>query len=748
MALTLPSSFKNHSIKQNWLFQLHYDDESNFTGVAFYDTTVESIFYNGAVLNKPSIRESIDLKTSKAKTGNVSITLANFNHLDKYFSEEIYGGTRDYINRVVKIYIQPEDVTGISDCLLIYTGKLINISHNISKITLSINAQKPWDGVEIPQVKTSKNKYFPIAYGDFTPNASQGNVDSVAITFGSANNVDEFRKRTSLYPIPVNELRGDTGFCITGEWSQGEKAWPHYYEKSTDQFIPIANDASTYSTVDLANETYGDGYAVRFHQNLLKKSFFKPLELASRSNGTSLTWADNSNAFNTEDDIDTSTYTECTVDGDYVNDDTATATWKVPQLTGYPSTLAVHLVLTGTFTLANDSGTGTMKLELLDRSFGAGDTLGYYDRTSDGATAQLHTTTAGNLSTSSVAYLTGQYDHDTEFLAGNGYGDGISLRTKLSRGGGENIDGDVSGNIRIYDIVVEATTQLDFTATTATGKSEASRFLSDIEYVYSGGDGQVDNGWNSNAAITEIHEAHRDLLHRYTSYANSNTPTNWGSGTNLNSIKDWRIRYWINEPTLLISALEKLQYEGGFIFRFNGQGAGEYIFIPDSVSADHTLTTNDLTDLNISLTPMNDIVTTMDIEYRKHPAISGYTTKVTATNSTAISDLKVGTNENKKTIRLDAYVGDASGENDIPTASTSNVNDDWFSYYDNILGAQKIEVDATVINPAFYGIDVGDFVEFGTMPIDAFDQSWSGKNFMAVSVTRQVGKLKCKFREI
>ena len=166
MALTLPASFNNHSNKRNWLFQLHYDNESNFTGVAFYDTTVESIQYHGAVLNKPSVRESIDIIRSTSRTSNVSLTLANFKYLGDDFSAEIFGGTRDYINRLVKIFIQPEDVTGISDCFLIYSGKLTNVSHNIDKIKLSINAQKPWDGIEIPQVKTNKNNYFPIAYGD------------------------------------------------------------------------------------------------------------------------------------------------------------------------------------------------------------------------------------------------------------------------------------------------------------------------------------------------------------------------------------------------------------------------------------------------------------------------------------------------------------------------------------------------------------------------------------------------------
>jgi hypothetical protein len=311
------------------------------------------------------------------------------------------------------------------------------------------------------------------------------------------------------------------------------------------------------------------------------------------------------------------------------------------------------------------------------------------------------------------------------------------------------LDGNLDITFNLFDVVIETVNELDFSNTTNGGsKSDAYKFLDDLDFVYTGADGLVDNGWNSNSAITEIHEAHRDLLHRFTSYSNSNTPTNWGSGTNLNSIKDWRIRYWVNEPTELIKVLEKLQFEGGFIFRFNGQGAGEYIFIPDSISTDHTLTKNDIDDLNISLTQMSNIITSMDIEYRKHPAISGHMTSVSATNSTAISDLGVGTNENKKTIRLDAYVGDSSSENDIPTSATSNVNDDWFSYYNSILGEQKIEVSATVVNPIFYGIDVGDFVAFDSMPIDAFDQSWSGKNFMVISVTRQIGKLKCKFREI
>jgi hypothetical protein len=738
MALTLPASFKNHSIKQNWIFQLHYDDESSFTGVALYDTIVESVQYYGTVLNRPSIRESIDLINSKAKTSNVSLSLANFKYLADDFSAEIYGGSRDYINRVVKIYIQPEDVTAIDDCLLIYTGKLINISHDIDKIKLSINAQKPWDGVEVPQTKTDKNNYFPIAYGDFTPNS--------AAVADPPVDADDFRNRKTLYPIPVEERRGETIFALTGTRSTSANGFPHYYEKGLDKFIPIANHPTTYSTLDTANESYGDGYAVRFHQNMLRKVVFKPVERSASETG----WQSNDNAFNGEI-VDTSNFTQFDFDGDYDNNETRTISFKMPQIHGFVSLLVFHYSIIGTGTLSLSSGTGAgrlIKVELIDDTFGTGVILGYLEF-SGNATSTTLKESPGNTDISSLAVIKTQADRDAAFLSSSsGWGSDFDVQIKQSRNH-SSIDGNLLIQFKLYDLRIEAVSQLDFNNTSNGGtKADAYKFLDDLEYVYCGANGLVDNGWASGAAITEIHEAHRDLIHRFTSYVKTNTPINWASGTNINSIKDWRIRYWIDKPVPLIKVLEQLQLEGGFIFRFDGQNRGQYIFIPDSISTDHTLNTDDLEDIGLSLTPMSEIITSMDIEYRKHPAISGHLTKVSATNSTAISDLKVGTGENKKTIRLNAYVGDTSSENDIPTASTSNVNDDWYSYYDGIRGSQKLIVESTVINPLYYGIDVGDFVAFNTMPIDPFGGSWSGKDFIVTKVTRQIGKLKCQFREV
>ena len=273
MALTLPSSFSKHSFKQNWLVQLHNSD-SAVVGLAFYHTTVSSVDYYALINNKPSIRESINLKNQTSKTSNVSLSCNN----DKIFydnavvtlSEHLYGTSTKYLNRTVKIYIQPDDEDNINNCLLIYTGKLINISHDLKEVKLSITAQRPWDGIEIPQVKTPRNKYFPVAYGDFTPNASTSNADSTAISVSTSANVDEFRNRKTLYPIPVDTVIGNSVYALSGGWSQSAKAWSHYYEKTLDKFLPLANDASTATTMDSANESYEGGYATIFHKNLLK----------------------------------------------------------------------------------------------------------------------------------------------------------------------------------------------------------------------------------------------------------------------------------------------------------------------------------------------------------------------------------------------------------------------------------------------------------------------------------------------
>ena len=107
---------------------------NNFTPISLADTTVDSVFYHGTITNVPSIRSSIDLAKSTAKTGNISLNVVNFQFKGDDFSAELFLGTRKYINRNVKIYSQLNGDSTLANCLQVYQGRLIDISHDDSSI--------------------------------------------------------------------------------------------------------------------------------------------------------------------------------------------------------------------------------------------------------------------------------------------------------------------------------------------------------------------------------------------------------------------------------------------------------------------------------------------------------------------------------------------------------------------------------------------------------------------------------------
>jgi hypothetical protein len=133
----------------------------------------------------------------------------------------------------------------------------------------------------------------------------------------------------------------------------------------------------------------------------------------------------------------------------------------------------------------------------------------------------------------------------------------------------------------------------------------------------------------------------------------------------------------------------------------------------------------------------------MDIEYEKHPVSNkGYVSKVEATNSSNISDYNIGSNENKRTVRLNALV---SAPANAP--SSGNVNDDYYTYFDNIF-SQKLIVSFSIVNQDLYNIDVGDFVAFGDIGTNAFGSSFSGKDFIITSINRKLGSIGVVANEV
>ncbi len=707
MSLTLPSAFTTKTIlKENWLVQLWYDDEGQgkYSTISFYDTVIddgEDVIkdYVGCILNKPTIRESVDLENSTAKTSNVSLTIANFIHGDgNHFSRQLLNGTNHYINRTVKIYIQPNNETLLSNCVQIYTGRLEQVSHTVDKISLSIVAKRPWDKITIPSQddKTTNNIYKPVVYGDYVDNATEGASNDVYGTY-------------IAHPIKYCTEIDREQYYLTGQGSNGTKG-ALFWDKYLQKFSAIDDSSSTSGTI------LGEK-ALKFPISSVKSNHFwlDSVRVSPQSPVSDASWVDTANIFLGSGFAYYSN--PAVAQGTTV---TKYLYLNCPNIDGEASQLSFVISMRQE---GNVGGSNSLYVRIKYEDDGT--QLGaksFSSNESDVLTANFQT----------------EYNSQSKKMP-----DYVTIEVSWSAGLG-SIWNAGSSQFKIYEARFE--TEYNY-------PNDATRKLDSKaqEFLYSGADGQIST--IDESPITEIHEAHRDILHRYTSYASSNTPTNWSSGLNINSVKDWKIRYWIIEPTPLIEVLEKLQHEGGFIGRFDGQGSYQYIFIPDSPSASVTLDEDDISDLTISSTGVNSLTSKMHIEYQKHPAESRYITSetsVSANDATLLSNFNIASTENKKTIKLDAYVSPT-----IPTSPSTNSNDDYYTYYDHILGKPRIIVNFTVVNPAYLGLDVGDMIEidFNNVVRPFGGGDWVGEDgdgyiFMITDVSRSVGNLKITAREI
>jgi hypothetical protein len=269
-------------------------------------------------------------------------------------------------------------------------------------------------------------------------------------------------------------------------------------------------------------------------------------------------------------------------------------------------------------------------------------------------------------------------------------------------------------------------------------------------------------------AIQYIEDAHLDLLHRF-----------GGVNTNVNSIdgwignvanRNWSIRSWDTKPVSLKNKLEKLQYEGGFIFRYKmSNGKPHYIGIKGSYSSsDYTLTKSDITDVSVNPLAMSSISTQMNINYQKHPTGDRYIVNKESKDAVQRNRFRIQEKENIAEVNLDAYVSPT-----IPSSASTTPTDDFYSYYHNIFGSHKLIVTGKIVNPKFYNIEVGDIVNFEDRPFDFFNTTddseifWDSAGewedvtdlwnkgstddniyFMITSIQRRIGVLTFEAREV
>jgi hypothetical protein len=717
MSLTLSSAYssdlKKTAISENWLVQLYYGDETNFSGLAFEDSTVSSVVYRGAILNKPTVRTSINLKQSKAQTANITIEVANFNFDGNNFSEQLVYGSNNYLNRTVKVYSQLEGDSTLSNCSQIYQGRLVSVAHNHSTITLEVEEKRPWDYISFPQDKPSqRNVYIPVVYGDYSGN-----------TIG-----DEVRSMNKdVFPAPVLRLGDSDILTLMPDSSSG--ILPHYYEESLDAFIPL--ETAEYTSATQNSAKYDSGANIALIKKTLERSFkTDPISVGDTDEAVS----------NTSDNIllySHSSFVELlnqrTTSDTAGSSSSKTVEYNFPVITG--KITALSAIIDADITIVTNSTSGNYLSKVFLKHGGGIIQLTDLNNNNSGTgTFDLGSQTLDILST---VYT----NNDNQLLTPFGVQGSITLSSGISA----NLTTDHL--INKFQLFMKVKNNFDDPERLATEQE-----LKKIDYLYFGHDGR-NNDFTGGSGLADTGlEIHRSLLARFTGV--DQTPVNYSSGLNIESARvttAWKGRLYHLEPVSLKDVLERLQYEFGFIFKFRADGSTSYWYVKDSYSSGDvsvTLNTDDINNINVQNTPFTELQTKLEINYIKHPAKSSeYTVSQTSedtSGSSARTKYSIGAKENISSINLD-YNVNKPGSTEL---STGNPNDGFADYYFNIFGDVKKVVQCDIVNrEKAYILETGDILQFGTMPFNPFGSNWNGY-YMVTSLVRHPDKVTIICREV
>ena len=660
-----------------------------FLPLALNNTTCESVFYNGAITSQnPTLRESIDLTTSKAASNNLSIDIANYQYQGDSLSAEILLGSNTYLNRGVRIFSQINDDTDLDNCIQIFHGRLTDINHNIENVNVTLSSIRPWDKISIPQAKSSNNVYTPIAYGDY-----------------DANNATTETKKNKVFPLPVVKATGGKIYFAMHKAISDSSLLINYYDSSSDLFPVLTSDSNTSSKFDINT--------VGVDVNITRRFRIYGDSAVNEDGGSD--WSNPSNILAPSGDATTGFPT----DNERVNTATDYIAVDLPDFSGAISDLKVFVK--GNINPAERegaSGNGLVRVKVY------GNEITIITQAS-GASAS--TSGSSDIDSSGTDYQVADFNSflDNQDAPPSKF----SVGTNVTAG---------EYNATLTNAYLTATSGVAIDEPDSAGRERK-----DLKYVYCGADG-LTASWDGDA-ITHGHDAHRDLLIRFAGLDN-NDPDGW-SALNVDRAKDnWTIRYWLLEQAPLKTILEKIQYEFGFIAKYSPSGKLKYIYPlqQSELSADHTLTKEDTSNLRIKNTSLSDIVTEMNISTEKHAGeTSRYMTVVNAKNTTARNKYHFHSQENIKDIKLDMNIGT------IPTTPNTDINRDFFSYYTGILGDVKKIVSCEVVNPAKgFKMETGDIVSYSDMGVDPGGESWSNQYFMIINLQRSPGKVSIVTREV
>jgi len=793
------------TMTENWLVQIFKNTassvittsttESDFFRFSFSETTYNNLNYYPAILNKPSISYSLDLKGFTTKTGGVNLNLANIN-LDGTTLLELLGN--EYINGHVNILSQIDGDDTAANALQIFSGKVSNFGYRGNTIVLSVISNRPFQNVSLPQVKTS---------GDF----SGIDIPYILGDYGQSSSSVLSKQLHNLYKVPyVRNDNDNLVFLLPNKIADNASSLAslEFYDKNVQRFIPLNKSgfASTTTAKRLDASSATGGTTVEVNSQLVKDfnvlpndltdESFNELSMFSETEFESATFSNGANAFDLDSDGTVNDTSFATIsgeinpdEGDTNADAGASIFLKFPKpmhkLTGFNITMRYSVDL-GNANSGSFSGSG-FKLYLHS------DDLSGSINLADETNAEFFKGSAGsgisNAHTSNVAINTQTTSIDATELADIFKNGQIQDRFRLTfrlfaddapDGSYDNF----TATLKIYSIFAAYTTSLA-TDDEPIAKQESN---ANVDELYIGqdittkdfnGHTGVNNDLNNPVSI------HRQIIKDFAGInSDSGDTDNLDNGyKGVAELRDstltsptsthWKTRLALYEPTSLESIMEQLQYEGCFFFQsspqaqqastISGVSTLRYFTIEDNVTAAADLSQNDISGYELGITSAQDLETNLVVNYNKHPKENKYENQDTFLASTHNTIFGNDTIQ-KQEINLDLLydsVDDVVGSR----------NSSWINFRKSLFGEYKTTVNATLVNPEKYGmLQVGDALDFGeitfeelgspfdeisdtfdsfvAMPTRLFKDAWSGKKFIITNLKRQVGKVSVQCREV
>ena len=757
------------TMKENWLVQIFKNTNSSILYTNTPDlrfcfaadsgsttATYNSLDYIPAILNKPSVSYSLDLKGFTTKTGSVTLNIANVD-IDGTKLLEQLGNT--YINGQVNILSVIDDDSTAANALQIFSGRISSFAYRNNVIVISLISNRPFQNVSIPTTKTSNstieqynNKVIPLVYGDYTANSG-------------------FTNGTDVYACPFLKNDGKNFMYIVPEGTNSEDKL-EFYDKGMKRFLELTQTNTTLLNEALDNSETGvdvddgtvfsinDVIKIDSEQMLITSISTNTLTVTRGYNSTSATTHLNNagitvvvdgaetisvpklmrRQFKMLPDEVTSTLSTGwslssgslanTFNGDTGDNGTFSCSsfssesrgvvlkLNMPQVTG--KITAITLNLSGTYSqsissLDGDEGAFFNLADALSGGFGS--TSGDVVLVNSIKTNQTNTALPTSTDISSI-------------LENNALPDDLYLSFRFNA---EDEGSYSSANVVLSNIYVTVTAEND----NAKEPIASSDFNAGIDKVYLGRDITSNTFTGHSAtqdALNNPVSIHRQLLKSVLDYDLADDTDNVDSGyKSVAELRDsdtstvdsvatthWKTRLELQDTESIESVLQQLQYEGCFFFEFSpqaqqtaitGVSSLRYFTIANGTpTADKSLSEVDISDYEIGITEVGDLETSLVVNYKKHPAENEYLqqkTYVSAVSGSVHSTIFDNAAHQKQELNLDMLYSAVDG-------AGGDRNSDWINFRSALFGQYKTTMSATIINPEKYGmLQVGDFLDFG-----------------------------------